>query len=219
MTEQTNRQQEQEDPFLEWVLTSLQYVKERAQLFVGGAIAIVVALAMMEFVQTQRASARDEAAHLLFQVMLADGNGQIDEVFGTGTKLIDEFAGTPSAAHGMILLGNRYYAVGRYHEARQLFTRYITEYGDAEVLLFAAHTGVAACQEAQGDLQGAAKGYLSYADENPEERASAMALMDAARCYRLLGDALQQRQILERIQRNFPSSPVSQRARQELEML
>ena len=43
--------------------------------------------------------------------------------------------------------------------------------------------------------------------------------MDAARCYRLLGDALQQRQILERIQRDFPSSPVSQRARQELEML
>ena len=54
MTEQTNRQQEQEDPFLEWVLTSLQYVKERAQLFVGGAIAIVVALAMMEFARNHR---------------------------------------------------------------------------------------------------------------------------------------------------------------------
>ncbi len=219
MAEQSNRHQEQEDPFLEWVLTALQFVKDRAQLFIGGGIAIVAALVITEFVQDQREVARDEAAHLLFQVILADANGQMDEVMGTGTRLVDEFAGTPSAAHGMILLANRNYKVGRYDEAQRLYERYLAEYGDAEVLVFAAQTGIAACLEAQGDLQGAAAGYIAYAQEHPNDRSSAIALMDAARCYSLLGDTQQQRELLERVKREFPSSPVFQRARQELQML
>ena len=219
MTEQSNRHQEQEDPFLEWVLNALQFVKDRSQLLIGGVIAIIAALVITEFVQGQRLTARDEAAHLLFQVMLADGNGQMAQVLGTGQRLIDEYAGTPSAAHGMILLANRNYGVGRYDEAKRLYERYIAEYGDVEMLVFSARTGIAACAEAQGDLQGAAAGYIAYADEHPNDRASAIALMDAARCYRLLGDPQQQRSLLDRVTHEFPSSPVSQRARQELQML
>ncbi|MBT7456644.1 MAG: hypothetical protein HN796_22345, partial [Gemmatimonadetes bacterium] len=61
MTEQSNRHQEQEDPFLEWVLNALQFVKDRSQLLIGGVIAIIAALVITEFVQGQRLTARDEA--------------------------------------------------------------------------------------------------------------------------------------------------------------
>ena len=152
-------------------------------------------------------------------MMLADGNGQLEQVIDTGEKLIDEYAGTPSAAHGIILLANRYYRVGRYDEAEKLYERYIAEYGESQALLFAARTGVAACHEATGDLEGAATGYVAYADAHPNDRASAIALMDAARCYRVLGDTQQQGAVLGRVTRDFPTSPAAQRARQELQML
>lgn len=216
--QESRRHEEQEDPFLEWVLMALQYVKDRAQLFIGGAIAIVVALAISQFMQTQRETARDEAAQLVFEMMRADGN-QLEQLFSAGEKLIDQYAGTPSAAHGMIMLANRYYRVGRYDEARQLYGRYLSEYGDAEALVYAAKTGLAACDEVAGDLQAAAAGYVAYADGHPQQRAAAMALMDAARCYRLLGNAQQQQAVLDRVTREFPTSPAAQRARQELQML
>ncbi|MBT3344803.1 MAG: tetratricopeptide repeat protein [Gemmatimonadetes bacterium] len=219
MNQESRRHEEQEDPFLEWVLMALQYVRDRAQLFIGGAIAIVAALAITQFAQTQRETAREEAANLIFQMMLADGNGQLEQVIDTGEKLIDEYAGTPSAAHGIILLANRYYRVGRYDEAEKLYERYIAEYGESQALLFAARTGVAACHEATGDLEGAATGYVAYADAHPNDRASAIALMDAARCYRVLGDTQQQGAVLGRVTRDFPTSPAAQRARQELQML
>ncbi len=50
-------------------------------------------------------------------------------------------------------------------------------------------------------------------------RAAAMAQMAAARGHRLLRNAQQQQAVLDRVTREFPTSPAAQRARQELQML
>ena len=83
----------------------------------------------------------------------------------------------------------------------------------------AARTGLAACREAQGDLEGAARDYVQYADENPDSPPSALALMQAARCYGQLGDAARRRETLERVTRQHPLTPVAQRAREQLTMM
>lgn len=209
----------EEDQFLEWVLNAVEYVKARAQLFIGGAIAIVALIVIVNFVQTQRLGARDRGAALLFEASVAEQAGQPEKAIGIAQRLIDEFGGTPSAGHGMVLLANRHFGLGRFADAEGLYRRYLDEYGDVEALVFAARTGLAACREAQGDLQGAAALYVGYADEHLEYGPSALALMDAARCYRLLGDAGGERRTLERVTREYPGTPVAQRARGQLDML
>ena len=209
----------EEDRFLEWVLQAGEYVKSRAQLFIGGAVAVVAVIVIANFVQGQRVEARSQASELIFEADLAEQSGQIDRVVGISRQLIEEYAGTPAAAHGMITLANRYFTLGRYVDARELYQRYLDEHGDQPPLVFAARTGLAACLEAQGDLAAAARAFVDYADDHPDHPPSAMALMDGARCYRLLDDASRQRQVLERVIREYGQTPVARRARQELALL
>ena len=209
----------EEDRFLEWVLQAGEYVKGRAQLFIGGAVAVVAVIAIANFVQGQRLEARSQASAMIFEADLAEQSGQIDRVVAISRQLIEEYAGTPAAAQGMITLGNRYFTLGRYVDAQGLYQRYLDEHGDQPPLVFAARTGLAACLEAQGDLAAAARAFVDYADDHPDHPPSAMALMDGARCYRLLDDASRQREILERVVREYGKTPIAQRARQELALL
>jgi len=209
----------EEDEFLEWVLRAIEYLKQRLQLFIGGAVAIVAVIAITSFMKTQRGEARERAATLLFEATLADRSGQMDQVIRIGQQLIDDFAGTPSASQAMILLGNRFFSLGRYPDAQRLYRQYLDAHGDLDALVYAARTGLAACREAQGDLEGAARDYVRYADENPDSQPSALVLMQAARCYGQLGDAARRRETLERVTRQHPLTPVAQRAREQLTMM
>jgi len=209
----------EEDEFLEWILRAIEYIKQRAQLFIGGAVAIVAVVAITSFMQTQQAEARERAAALLFEATLADRSGQVDQVIRIGQQLVDKFAETPAGSQGMIVLGNRYFTLGRYADAQRLYQQYLDGKGDQDALVYAAQTGLAACRVAQGDIQGAAQDYVRYADENPKNPPSALALMQAARCYGQLGDAPNRRSVLERVTRQHPRTPVAQRAREQLNMM
>lgn len=209
----------EEDEFLEWVLKAADYVKSRAQLFIGGIVALVALVVIVNFVQGQKDEARERASALLFEATVAERSGQVDQAIRLAQQLVDDFGGTPAAGQGTVFLGNRFYTLGRYADAERLFRRYLDEYGDLAPLVFAARTGLAACREAQGDLAGAAQAYAAVADGSPGDPSSALALMDAARCWRMQGDAAQQRGALERVTREYASTPVAQRARQQLNLL
>ncbi|MEE2658041.1 MAG: tetratricopeptide repeat protein [Candidatus Latescibacterota bacterium] len=219
MEERSNRPTRaelEEDQFLEWVLTALAYIRARGHIFIGGAVAVVATIAIISFVQQQRSSARTEAAALLFEATLADQVGQIDGVLRVCERLVDDFGNTPAAAQATVMLGNRYFALGRYAEAERSYQRYLDDYGDEPVLRFAAESGIAAGYEAQGNFEQAAAAYVDYATRHPEIEASALMLMDAARCHRQLGDRDRERSLLERVMEEFPQSSATTRARQEL---
>lgn len=209
----------EEDEFLEWVLRAIQYFKERAQLFIGGAVAIVAVFAIISFLQTQKEEARERASALLFEATIADRSGQTDQVIRLSQQLVNEYSGTPAAAQGVILLANRYFALGRYPDAERLYQQYLDTYGDLDALVYAARTGLAACREASGDLEGAARDYVRYAEEHAASPPAALALMHAARCYQQLRDNGRYRQTLERVTREHALTPVAQRAREQLAML
>lgn len=209
----------EEDEFLTWVLNAGQYIKDRAQLFLGGVVAIVAVIVIASFLQTQQAEARQRASAMLFETTVTLGSGQVDQGVRLGQQLIDEYTDTPAAAQAMIVVANRYFLLGRYAEAEALYRQYLDIHGDLEPLVYAARTGLAACREARGDLQGAASDYVAYADENPEAPSSAMALMEAARCYRQLGDAGRSKEILERVLSDHGMTPVAQRAREQLNLM
>ena len=218
-TKRATKAELEEDEFLEWVLRAIEYLKARAQLFIGAAVAVVAVIVIASFMQTQRTEARERAAALLFEATIADRSGQTDQVIRIGQQLVDDFAGTPAAAQGMIMLGNRYFALGRYADAERLYGQYLDAHGDRDALIYAAHTGLAACREAKGDLEGAARDYVAYADQNPASPPSALALMQAARCYAQLGDTIRRRELLERVTQQHSLTPVAQRAREQLSMM
>ena len=209
----------EEDRFVEWILHAVDFVKERAQLFISGAAALVVLVLAVTYINSARQSAQVEAASLLGEALIKDETGQLAESMRLLVRLHESYSGTPAAAQGTVMLGNRYFAQGRYAEAERLYRAYLDEYETVDVLAFSAREGIAACFEAKGDFQRAAEEYLSYASEHVHSMESAIALMDAARCHRLAGDLEAQKQVLQRVTEHHPNSPAAARAREELNML
>jgi tetratricopeptide (TPR) repeat protein len=208
-----------EDEFIEWLMTAADYIRNRAQAFSVGAIAVVaVILGINFFIESQEAAKVDATARL-GDMLMAEQSGQIDEAIRIAEELLTTYAGTPAAAQGTVLLGNLHFSQGRYTDALRYFDLYLADYGPVDVLTNAAENGQAACLEAQGDLDEAARRYEEIAQQFSGMAPAALAQMNAARCYGMLGNRTKQRQLLEAVRDEYARFPVAARARTELEML
>ncbi len=214
-----SKQEIREDHFIDWLLEASEYVRARSQVFIAGAMGLVVLIAAITYYNKSQGDSRLEAAALLGEAMIADDNNQGDEATRMAEQLLKEHAGTPAAAQGTLFLANHYYAQGRYGEAQKLYERYLSDYEQVDVLAFAARNGLASCAEAQGDYRQAAAKFQEAATADGGNTEGILALLEAARCYGLAGDAANQKSILTQITKDHADSPAATRAREELAML
>ncbi len=207
-----------EDEFVEWIMQAVEYVKERARLFVSGAVAaIAVVMAINYFIESKEAN-RLKAAALLGDVLMVEQGGEPTEAIRLAEELVSSYAGTPAAAQGVVLLANLHYAQGRYAEARIYYQSYLDNYEPLDVLAYAAQSGLGACLEAEGQLWAAAEHYEAYAAQQAGTIREAMARMEAARIYGLAGESDKQQALLEEVSRAFGQYPIAAQARAALAM-
>ncbi len=207
-----------EDEFVEWLMEAGEYVKERARLFVSGAVAaIAVIVAINYFIESKEAD-RLKAAALLGDVLMVEQGGEPTEAIRLAEELVSAYAGTPAAAQGTVLLANLHYAQGRYVEARGYYQSYLDNYDPLDVLAYAAQSGLGACLEAEGQLVAAAQHYETYAAAQAGTIREAMAQMEAARIYGLVGESGKQQALLEQVSRTFAEYPIAAQARAALAM-
>jgi TolA-binding protein len=209
----------EEDRFVEWILETADFVRDRMRVFAGGLVAVAAVALIVVLVLRSQEESKLRAAGLLGDVMIAETNGQYDEGVRLCEQLVKEYAGTPAAGQGVVLLGNRYFAQARYVDAQHQYDAYLDSYGDQEVLVYAAWSGLAACFEAQGDFEKAAGKYQEYATTHAGRMPAALALLEAARCYRLAGDGGRQKATLERIVKEYADSPAAAKALEAIALL
>ena len=208
-----------EDQFVEWIMAAADYVRERLQLFIAGAVGIVALVVVIQLIIQSREQARVDAAVKLGKVLREEEEGRPQEAMRLSEELIDEYEGTPATAQGVVFLANRYFTLGRYADAQRLYQTYLNDYGKLDILVFAAWNGLAACFEAQGHLLKAASKYQEYVTVHGGTTQAALSLLEAARCYGLAGDIDNQKQVLERVIKEYGDSPAATRAREEKNML
>ena len=216
-SERPTRAELEEDRFVEWIMQAADFLKERMQFVIAAAAAVAVIVMLIGYMQSVEEEDRLQASASYGQVLMADANGEAGQAMEIAEQLIREHSGTPAAAQGVVYLANRLFRQGRLDEARRLYETYLDD-GDVDVLVFAAWSGVAACIESQGQFAQAAAKYEEYADQYDGQQAS-LALMSASRCYALAGDTVAQREALLRIARDFPTSPLVAKAREQLRRL
>ena len=207
-----------EDEFVEWIMQAVEYVKERASLFVGGAVAVIVVIMAVNYFIESKETDRLNAAALLGDVLMVEQGGEPAEAIRLAEELVSSYAGTPAAAQGTVLLANLHYAQGRYVEARSYYQRYLDNYEPVDVLAYAAQSGLGACLEAEGQFLAAAQHYEAYAAQQAGTIREAMARMEAARIYGLAGDSDKQQALLEEVSRTFAQYPIAAQARAALAM-
>ncbi len=208
-----------EDQFIEWILQASEYVRERLQLFIAGGVGVVALCLAIHLIVKAQEEARFEAAIKLGEIWMAEEESRLDDAVRLGEELTTRFEGTSAAGQAVLILANRYYAQGRYPDAQRLYQTYLDDYGQLDILVFAAWNGLAACWEAQGDLLKAAKKYQEYAAAHEGTLQASLALLEAARCYGSAGDGANQKRVLKQITKDFTNSPIVNKAREEMNML
>ena len=218
-TQKLTKEELQEDEFVEGAVRLVEYVQENAQNFIAGLVGIVVVIMGVNyFIQTQEQS-QTEAAALLGDMLIAEQAGQKEEAIRTGEQLQTTFAGTVASAQATVLLGNLHFNSGNYAEAERHFQKYLANYEPVDVLTLAASNGLAACLEAQGQVEQAALRYEEIAARNKGLASAGQAMMKAAWCYKQLGDRTRQRALLQLVIDEYARFPIAIRARAEIEML
>lgn len=207
-----------EDEFVEWIMQAVEYVKERASLFGGGAVAVIAVIVAINYFVESKEADRLQAAALLGDVLMVEQGGEPTEAIRLAEELVSSYAGTPAAAQGTVLLANLHYAQGHYAEARTYYQRYLDNYEPVDVLAYAAQSGLGACLEAEGQFLAAAQHYEAYAAQQAGTIREAMARMEAARIYGLAGDSDKQQALLEEVSRTFAQYPIAAQARAALAM-
>ena len=213
-----SKEELREDEFVEWIMQAADYVKERAQLFIGGLVVFVLLILGINYIIESQEQAKVEAASRLGELLMAEEEGDAAGVISIAEDLISRFDGTPAAAQGVLVLANRYFAQENFAEGQRLYEKYLEDYGQSEILVFGAWSGLASCLEAQGQTTAAAEKYLEFATGHPQSLQAAMAVWEAARCYGQLGDISRQKELLERVMRDFPELPLAARAKASLAM-
>ncbi len=208
-----------EDEFIEWLMDAADYIRNHAQTFAGGAIAVLAVILAINFFIESQETAKVDATARLGDMLMAEQSGQIDEAIRIAEDLLTTYAGTPAAGQGTVLLGNLHFSQGRYADALRYFDSYLADYVPVDVLTNAAESGLAACLEAQGQLDEAARRYEEIARQFSGTAPAALAQMNAARCYGMLGKHGKQRELLEAVRDQYARFPVAARARTQLEML
>lgn len=205
-----------EDEFVEWIMQAVEYVKERARLFVGGAVAVIAVIMAIHYSIESKETNRLKAAALLGDVLMVEQGGEPTEAIRLAEELASSYAGTLAAAQGIVLLAHLHYAQGRYAEARTYYQRYLDNYEPLDVLAYAAQSGLGACLEAEGQFLAAAEHYQALAAQQAGTIHEAMARMEAARIYGLAGERDKQQALLQEVSRAFPQYPIAAQARAAL---
>ena len=213
------RRELRQDEFVNRILAAWAYVEEnyvRALAIAGGVVVLfligVLVMHQMDVQAREAVEAEGRVRVLLLQ-------GQVDDAILDAERIAEAYSGDAAAGRALQLAGGLYFETGRYAEAQAAFERYLQEFDGWGPAGYSAWSGIAAAMEEQGDQAGAAAKYQAFADEFVDSPFAPNALREAARCYRVSGDTVQARVLLQRILDRYARSPVAQSAEEELKQM
>lgn len=211
-----SKRQLKEDKFTTFMLDSKDRFLETWQFWVIGLVAIVLIIAAISYYSSSQADKSVEASEKLAQAVSDYRSGSSQIAILSLNQLVDDYGNTDVAEQAMFLLGKVNFESKNYAEAITWFENYIREFRSDKLRLAAAHAGLAACYEEQGDFVQAAAQFEAAIDAYPTGPMVPEYLVDATRVYLLNGDVEPARLKTDQLQQDYPNTLQAQRALQLL---
>jgi len=205
-----------QDELLNLTARAADYMSANANVVLGIAAAVVVAIVLVVFWARGQAQKAREADVRFAQVIAAFSAGQSEPAAQIAITMQSEFAGSRAAILATYIAGRCQLQLGKFPEAEESFRKYIASASKAPFYAQAATRGLAAAVEAQGRAAEAAALYQEAAAALPEPLASE-ARLDAARALRVAGSLDQAKDLLESIVAQ--NTDLTSQARIELALL
>ena len=201
------------DAFVESAIKGYEFVR-RNRFAVFGSLAVVALAALFTFYVIRSNSLKESRAGVLLnrgmEFYNADDYAAADPYF---RQTLELYAGTRAALAARYFLGVSALVQGDTETARRMLEEYLGGNPLNGFMIGAAHGGIAACAEAEGDWQAAAEEWARAGLSHEEQNFNApQFLLNGALCYETAGRPDEARPLLERLLEKYPSSTLKNRA-------
>ncbi|MCU0772300.1 MAG: tetratricopeptide repeat protein [Verrucomicrobia bacterium] len=157
--------------FLAWLEDNWRRVAAVASIVIG--LGVVVAFVLWQGAQKQR-----NASEALSLLLVAPEGSSSDRL----TRFASDHAGTEAGTRALLLAGGALFAEGKYPEAQARFEAFLAGQ-PASPLTPKARLGVAACKEAQGQIDAAIQEYQGLAESRGSGNTMPVARFSLASLY------------------------------------
>jgi TolA-binding protein len=206
--------------------TGREWVLHNQRVVIAAAVALVAIIAGLWWWAGQRKLNSDQAATYLSRAIVyyfnddyrhaIDGNRQ-QKVSGEpilGLRdIVEKYGSTASGHEATLLLGNSYYALGKYDSANMAFDNASSDY---PIVKASIEAGKAAIFEHRGNKTEAAKLFESAAKRDATNPLDGDYLLSAARDYEAANKKDDAVRLYRQIAGDYPSSQFDDAARREL---
>jgi predicted negative regulator of RcsB-dependent stress response len=220
MSKRLTKEELHDDEFVSALYGVIRYVEENYPKVLAG-IGVVVVIGLIGYFIQESANRRATAAiDAIGTVQVALMQGNTSTAITNAQSVIRDYEGEPVAGQALTTLANIYFDQGRFDEATTHYRQFLSA-TDAKLgpEAFGVWSGIASSMEAQGNVSGAAQQYLSYADSHSETPYAPLALIQAARTYKLSGSTDSAVNAYQRIVSQYSDSPAAISAKNELGIL
>lgn len=217
--QQHRRHELKEDEFVTTALNTWTYVQQNTSKILAGVGVVAILILIGVFVQKEAERKAEEAVNLLGDVQVHILNNETGEAILAAERVVDEYADEAHADQALLILGNLYMDLGRTAETRDAFQKRLDLFGDDGPGGYAATAGLATALEQMDNIGEAAATYAGYANRHTDSPFAPLALVEAARCYRLSGDISNSAETYRKVVQTYPTSSARQKAESELNLM
>jgi TolA-binding protein len=124
--------------------------------------------------------------------------------------ILKGFPGTRAAGTAAFYIANAYFNQANLIEAERYFKMVVDHYGQNTLFSASSLAGLAAIEESRKQNEKAAQLFEKAGKQYPDLYTAPFFLKQAARCYLSAGKKTEARELLDRIQKKYPESAVSE---------
>jgi TolA-binding protein len=124
--------------------------------------------------------------------------------------ILKGYPGTRAAGTAAFYIANAHFAQANIAEAEKYYKIVIDKYGQNPLFSASSLAGLAAIEDSRNQNEKAAQLYEKAGAKYPKLYAAPFYLKEAARCYLSAGKKTEARDLLDRIQKKYPESAVSE---------
>ncbi len=207
-----------EDQFLKGIEELIVFYKRHQNLILGIIAGIILVAGGLSFYSLSKKKKELEAQKVLVSLELQIGAGRTKDIIPYIKQFIEQYWGTSAAVNGVLLLGDVYFNLQRYDDARKEFEK-ILKLTKNPLLRANAHEGIAQCMEEAGDYGGAIAEYKKAYELYPVPDMRMNALFQIARLHEERGSFQDAEETYRKIIRETESPYWKEKAQQRLSIL
>ena len=188
-----------QDKFILATVQAKSFVEENATRIMYAVIGVIAVAVLIWFYFDSKETTSQNAQSLLAAAENEFHMGQKDAAIASFSELIDQYAGTSSAAKATFLLARIQLEDNNIEQAKIYYKLFIDDYADGNLMAQGAYAGYADCLVSEKNHLEAAEYYQKAAEVVPDFPQADAYLYSAAHQYKDAGDLDQAKRLAQKL--------------------